>query len=96
MTKSDAYEQEILTAFEKGKLKSVATKAELARLKACDARNCGRREFLHDDLDAITLGGELVARPPIELWPEIIRRGKVPTDIKELLLRKLEEKGASV
>lgn len=34
MPKTDAYEQEILGAFEKGKLKSVATKAELARLKA--------------------------------------------------------------
>ena len=30
----DAYEQEVLTAFEKGVLKSVATKAELAKFKA--------------------------------------------------------------
>ena len=34
MPKIDAYEQEVLEAFEKGQLKSVATKAELARLKA--------------------------------------------------------------
>ena len=34
MPRIDAYEQEVLDAFEKGKLKSVATKAELARLKA--------------------------------------------------------------
>lgn len=34
MPKIDAYELEILDAFEKGKLKSVATKAELAELKA--------------------------------------------------------------
>ena len=34
MSKVDAYEQEILTAFEKGQLKSVATKAELVKLKA--------------------------------------------------------------
>ncbi|PTR10709.1 putative DNA binding CopG/RHH family protein [Nitrosospira sp. Nsp5] len=34
MPKIDAYEQEVLGAFEKGKLKSVATKAELAKLKA--------------------------------------------------------------
>lgn len=33
MPKIDAYEQEVLNAFEKGQLKSVATKAELARLK---------------------------------------------------------------
>lgn len=34
MPKIDAYEQEVLDAFEKGQLKSVATKAELVRLKA--------------------------------------------------------------
>jgi predicted DNA binding CopG/RHH family protein len=34
VAKIDAYEQEILSAFEGGKLKSVATKAELERFKA--------------------------------------------------------------
>jgi predicted DNA binding CopG/RHH family protein len=34
MSKVDVYELEVLTAYEKGKLKSVATKAELAKLKA--------------------------------------------------------------
>ena len=34
MPKLDAYEQEILGAFEKGSLKSVATKAEIEKLKA--------------------------------------------------------------
>jgi len=34
MPKLDAYEHELLSAFEKGQLKSVATKAELARFKA--------------------------------------------------------------
>ena len=34
MPKIDAYEHEILTAYEKGQLKSVATKAELAKFKA--------------------------------------------------------------
>lgn len=34
MPKIDAYELEVLTAFEKGQLKSVATKAELAKFKA--------------------------------------------------------------
>ncbi len=43
MTKIDAYELEILGAFEKGKLKSVATKAELARFKAA-ARATGIKD----------------------------------------------------
>lgn len=34
MPKIDPYELEVLTAFEKGQLKSVATKAELAKFKA--------------------------------------------------------------
>lgn len=34
MSKVDAYELEILKAFEKGKLKSVATKGELEKFKA--------------------------------------------------------------
>src|SRR3954463_15736102 len=34
MPKTDPYELEILSAFEEGKLKSVATKSELAKLKA--------------------------------------------------------------
>ena len=34
MPRIDAYESELLSAFEKGALKSVATKAELSRLKA--------------------------------------------------------------
>jgi len=34
MPEPDTYEQDVLEAFEKGKLKSVASKAELARLRA--------------------------------------------------------------
>jgi predicted DNA binding CopG/RHH family protein len=34
MPKIDAYEREILNAFENGKLKSVATKAELSKFRA--------------------------------------------------------------
>lgn len=34
MPKIDEYEQEVLAAFDKGQLKSVATKAELAKFKA--------------------------------------------------------------
>ena len=34
MPKTDAYEREVLAAFDNGKLRSVATKAELAKFKA--------------------------------------------------------------
>ncbi len=34
MPKTDAYERDVLAAYEKGKLKSVASRAELAKFKA--------------------------------------------------------------
>jgi hypothetical protein len=57
---------------------------------ACDARHCGRREFLHDDLDAVTLEAKLVKEPPVELWPNVVRRIKVPEDVESQLLRPLD------
>jgi predicted DNA binding CopG/RHH family protein len=43
MPKADAYENEVLHAYEKGKLKSVATKAELTKFKAA-ARATGIKD----------------------------------------------------
>lgn len=43
MSKIDAYETELITEFEKGALKSVATKMELARFKAA-ARGTGIKD----------------------------------------------------
>ena len=42
--------------------------------RACLAEHCGRREHLNDDLRVVTLSNELLAAPPIELWPNIVRR----------------------
>lgn len=42
MPKIDDYELEVLSAFEKGQLKSVATKAELAKFKAAARATSGR------------------------------------------------------
>jgi hypothetical protein len=46
---------------------------------------CGRRLYLHDDLDAITLNSTLVLCPPITLWPRVERRGKLPPDVEEMV-----------
>jgi predicted DNA binding CopG/RHH family protein len=43
MSKLDAYEREILEAFEKGKLKPIVTKSELGKLKAA-ARATGIKD----------------------------------------------------
>jgi hypothetical protein len=58
--------------------------------KSCDARHCGVRPFLHDDLDAVTLDAALVKSPPIVLWPHVIRSVPVPDDVERFLLKALE------
>jgi hypothetical protein len=60
---------------------------------ACHAQNCGHREHLNDDLQVVTLANELIAAPPVILWPNVVRRVTVPSDVEELLLTKLERVG---
>ena len=57
---------------------------------ACLAQHCGRREHLNDDLHVVTLSKELLASPPVDLWPNVIRRLTVPVDVEEILLTELE------
>ena len=52
---------------------------------ACDARHCGQRPYLHDDLDTVQLGESLVAAPPVTLWPRTEHRGPVPPDVEEFI-----------
>jgi predicted nucleotidyltransferase len=53
--------------------------------QSCDARHCGRRAHLHDDLDAVTLSTSVVASPPVVLWPVVERRGRLPADLEEVV-----------
>ena len=57
---------------------------------SCDALHCGRRPFLHDDLQAVTLNRELIQQPPIELWPQVVTRADVPVDVESVLLAALK------
>ncbi len=61
--------------------------------RACLAEHCGRRDYLNDDLHVVTLSNELLAAPPIELWPNIVRRVMVPPDVEAILLTELEQVG---
>jgi predicted nucleotidyltransferase len=53
--------------------------------QACDALHCGRRPYLHDDLEAIRLNSSFVLSPPVTLWPSVERRGRLPPDVEEIL-----------
>jgi predicted nucleotidyltransferase len=61
---------------------------------SCDARHCGRRAFLHDDLDAVTLDAVLVTAPPLELWPKVVRRVELPSDVETQLVQPIEARRA--
>jgi hypothetical protein len=53
----------------------------------CDARNCGVREYLHDDLDDINLDPRLVKESPLEIWPSVVYRQSVANDLLPFLAR---------
>lgn len=52
----------------------------------CQARHCGRRQHLNDDFDMVTLARQIIAAPPLELWPEIVRRCTLPADVENVLI----------
>ena len=54
---------------------------------SCDALHCGRRAYLHDDVATVRVPTELLASPPLELWPVIVRRCSVPMDVERFLSR---------
>jgi hypothetical protein len=58
---------------------------------SCDALYCGRRPYLHDDLKEIRLPKSLVIEPPLELWPEVVTRMPVPSDVVEIVIRSLQQ-----
>jgi hypothetical protein len=62
---------------------------------ACRAQHCGHREHLNDDLHVVTLSQELIAAPPVDLWPCVVRRLAIPSDVETLLLAELDEQGSS-
>jgi hypothetical protein len=53
---------------------------------SCDALHCGVRRYLHDDLRAVRLRDEVIAAPPVQLWPVVERRCALPGDVERILL----------
>jgi hypothetical protein len=53
----------------------------------CDARNCGLREYLHDDFDDINLNPLVVNKPPLEIWPSVVYRQSMAPDLMPFLAR---------
>jgi hypothetical protein len=55
---------------------------------SCDALNCGKREYLHDDFRTLTLSQEALTGA-LELWPKVEERVDLPGDLLEVM-RKLK------
>jgi len=53
--------------------------------QSCDAQHCGKRTYLHDDLGVVHLSSQLVANPPIQIWPHVEYGGNVPVDLMPFL-----------
>jgi hypothetical protein len=53
---------------------------------SCDALHCGRRPYMHDDLETVRLATELILAPPLELWPAVTTRVPLPVDIAQNLI----------
>jgi predicted nucleotidyltransferase len=63
--------------------------------KRCDAMHCGARPYLHDDLHAVRVKEELIAQPPVLLWPKLAAAEEVPPDVREQLIEQLARDGAT-
>jgi hypothetical protein len=51
---------------------------------SCPARHCGHRPYLCDDLHVLKLTANIIAAPPLDLWPDVVVRAHIPDDIREL------------
>lgn len=47
----------------------------------CHAQHCGGH--LYDDLQVLTLKRELLAEPPLEVFPKVVVRQEIPGDVME-------------
>jgi hypothetical protein len=52
----------------------------------CRARHCGAIPHLADDLDTVTLPPDLIAAPPLDLFPTVVARVPLPDDVSRILL----------
>ncbi|MFC7337455.1 hypothetical protein ACFQY0_09735 [Haloferula chungangensis] len=53
---------------------------------SCQAKHCGRRTHLCDDLQNVHLDPSLVAAPPLSLVPDIVAHTGIPDDVREILV----------
>jgi hypothetical protein len=55
----------------------------------CHARHCGARPHFNDDLEEVTLPPEVIAIPPLVLYPVLAMSVPIPADVQTLLVAPL-------
>lgn len=65
-------------------------RCELGVRTRCEAQHCGRRQYVYDDFQNLRLAKGLIAKPPVELWPQVVTRVAVPNDLQKMVLTQLE------
>jgi hypothetical protein len=63
--------------------------------KSCDAIHCGKRSYLHDDFNEMRLKKELIAQPPVSLWPRPSASCSAPHDVHVQLIEQLDQDEAT-
>jgi len=53
---------------------------------SCSGYQCGLGTRICDDLDIICLEHGLIREPPLELWPNVVRRTTIPADVERIVL----------
>lgn len=52
---------------------------------SCDALHCGRRPHLHEDLNDVRLSKQAIDKPPVTVWPRVVRHSSLPPDVERAL-----------
>lgn len=53
--------------------------------RSCDGTQCQKGTRICDDLHVLHFAAEVIAGPPLELWPAVVKRRPVPKDVEDLL-----------
>jgi hypothetical protein len=56
---------------------------------ACRGRQCSHGTRICDDFDVLSLDSALLSEPPLELWPAVVRRVRIPQDVERVLVGRL-------
>ena len=52
----------------------------------CAGKSCAWGNWICDDFEAVRLSDELIAEPPVEVWPKVVVRATLPADARKALI----------